>query len=239
MNKKDIIIVAALLNAATLAILFMMAVNVDEEGLMHSSEVLIEASAAQAATSLIENNTSWAMNDGKAYSMDEVDDILRDFEALASAEIVPADEIAFEPVSESFVSNQPLTPRDNQPVTVSTSAKFSHIVEIIVKKGDSLERIAKANGSSVLDIKQVNQLKTERLAIGQVLKVPVGSAKKEEPEILPPKPGDPEYYVVKSGDSPWKIAKNMGIKMEDLLELNNLNEEKARNLKIGDKIRIR
>jgi LysM repeat protein len=48
-----------------------------------------------------------------------------------------------------------------------------------------------------------------------------------------------EFYIVQSGDSPWKIAKKCNIKVEDLLRLNNLDEEKARNLKIGQKLRIR
>lgn len=55
-----------------------------------------------------------------------------------------------------------------------------------------------------------------------------------------PKPVEkPEFYTVQNGDSPWKIAKKCNIKVEDLLRLNNLDEEKARNLKIGQKLRIR
>jgi LysM repeat protein len=49
----------------------------------------------------------------------------------------------------------------------------------------------------------------------------------------------PEYYVIKSGDNPWTIARKFHIKFEDLLRLNNLDEEKAKNLKIGQKLRIR
>lgn len=50
---------------------------------------------------------------------------------------------------------------------------------------------------------------------------------------------EPEYYIVKSGDSPWKIARKYHIDFDDLLKLNGLDEEKAKNLKIGQKIRIR
>ncbi len=48
-----------------------------------------------------------------------------------------------------------------------------------------------------------------------------------------------EWYVMKSGDNPWKVAKTHKIKFDDLLKLNGLNEERARNLKPGDRIRIR
>ena len=48
-----------------------------------------------------------------------------------------------------------------------------------------------------------------------------------------------EYYIVKAGDNPWKIAKRFHLSFEKLLLLNGLDEAKARNLKIGQKLRIR
>lgn len=230
MNKKDIIIVAALLNAATLAILFMLAVRVDDDGMIDPFQIEPSSQHPIASPHTQESN-GWGLADAKTYSTDEVDDILRDFDALAAADVFPL--------------SQPLEPEKIEPAPLIEAAvdvihpeEDFHIVEIVVKKGDILERIARANGTTVSDIKKLNQLKTERLAIGQVLRVPVGSAKKEV-EPIASKPGEPVYYIIKSGDSPWKISKLMHIKMEELLELNQLDEEKARNLKIGDKIRIR
>ena len=52
-------------------------------------------------------------------------------------------------------------------------------------------------------------------------------------------PSEPVYHTIKNGDNPWKIAKQFRIKVEDLLRLNDLDEAKARNLKVGEKIRIR
>ncbi len=46
------------------------------------------------------------------------------------------------------------------------------------------------------------------------------------------------YYTVQSGDNPWKIAKKYHISYEKLLELNKLDEAKAKNLKIGQKLLI-
>jgi hypothetical protein len=48
-----------------------------------------------------------------------------------------------------------------------------------------------------------------------------------------------EWYIVKSGDNPWKIAKSEKIDYEDILKLNQLTEHKAKNLKPGDRIRIK
>jgi LysM repeat protein len=63
----------------------------------------------------------------------------------------------------------------------------------------------------------------------------------ELPSLLPlaPLPPAEEWYTMKSGDNPWKVAKTQKIKFDDLLKLNGLNEERARNLKPGDQIRIR
>jgi hypothetical protein len=48
-----------------------------------------------------------------------------------------------------------------------------------------------------------------------------------------------KYYIVKSGDNPWSIAIKNHIKFDELLRLNHLDEEKAKKLKPGDKLRIK
>ena len=59
------------------------------------------------------------------------------------------------------------------------------------------------------------------------------STKTKEPTSLD------EYYIVKAGDNPWKIAKKFHLSFEKLLQLNHLDEAKARNLKVGSRLRIR
>ena len=50
---------------------------------------------------------------------------------------------------------------------------------------------------------------------------------------------DEEWYTIKPGDNPWKIAKSEKIDYDDILKLNSMNESKAKNLKPGERIRIR
>jgi LysM repeat protein len=45
----------------------------------------------------------------------------------------------------------------------------------VVKSGDTLPRIAKAHGLSVQAIKAANGLKSNRVVVGQKLKLPAGS----------------------------------------------------------------
>ncbi|HEY4254932.1 MAG TPA: LysM domain-containing protein, partial [Chlamydiales bacterium] len=48
-----------------------------------------------------------------------------------------------------------------------------------------------------------------------------------------------DYYIVKVGDNPWTIAMKHHLKVEELLKLNGLNEQRARKLKPGDRLRIK
>ena len=84
-----------------------------------------------------------------------------------------------------------------------------------VKKGDTLWDLAVKYKTNVKTIKDVNNLKSDVLQIGQKL-------------ILPSK-----TYIVKKGDSLWKIAKEYGTTINDLVKLNNL---KNTTLQIGQKL---
>ena len=114
-------------------------------------------------------------------------------------------------------------------------------MEVTVKTGDYLERIARINGTTVKEVMRINGLENHNLKVGQVLKVPVMVAqkieKKEQGMELAEDNG--KIYIVKSGDNPWLIAIRHRIPLEDLLKLNDLDEETARKLKPGDKLRVR
>lgn len=65
------------------------------------------------------------------------------------------------------------------------------------------------------------------------------AALQEPAAVAAAKESTEEWYTVKNGDSPWKIAKAHKISTDQILTLNHMSEEKARNLKPGDKIRLR
>ncbi len=108
--------------------------------------------------------------------------------------------------------------------------------EVKVKKGDVLERIARQNHVSVSELMKVNKLTSTRLKIGQVLRIPSSTASKTVSNSVTT--AGAQYYTVKAGDNPWTIAVKHHMKVEELLKLNNMDEQKARRLKAGDKIRI-
>lgn len=81
--------------------------------------------------------------------------------------------------------------------------------EYIVKKGDSLWSIATKYGITVNDLKEKNNLKTNLISVGQVLKIPEVSTENS--------------YIVKKGDSLWSISKKFNTTVNELKTLNNLN----------------
>ena len=94
----------------------------------------------------------------------------------------------------------------------------------VVKKGDSLWKIATSYGISVDELKKANNLTSNNLDIGQLLFIP----SKDEEEIG-------VVYVVKAGDSLWKIANSYGISVSELKSANNLTSDV---LSIGQQLKI-
>jgi len=96
--------------------------------------------------------------------------------------------------------------------------------EYVVKNGDSLYSIANKYNTSVNELKSINNLKSNLLSIGQVLKLP------SVDEII-----YINEYIVKSGDSLYSIAKKYGITVDEIKNKNNL---KSNLLSIGQKLDI-
>lgn len=90
----------------------------------------------------------------------------------------------------------------------------------VVKKGDSLWSIAKKYNMTVDELKSINNLKSNLLSIGQRLKI------KESND-------NQNIYIVKKGDTLYKIANMYGTTVDNLKALNNL---KNNNLSIGQKL---
>lgn len=229
MNRRDTIIVAVLLNTAIIAVLLIMAVNNDEEVFYERPASTIESPGDPIS---IESPSIVLPSEQGPPGFEGM---LGDYPSSPDDYFLVDDDLGLIPEKSAPVVTVPEKIRSSEIDEVK-------VVDIIVKKGDSLDKIARANGTTIDAIKQTNKLKTERLAIGQHLKVPVvlkKSAKTESPPAPASTPDDARYYTLKSGDTPWKIAKQQQVSMDDILRLNKLDEEKARNLKVGDKIRIR
>lgn len=95
--------------------------------------------------------------------------------------------------------------------------------EYVVVAGDTLYKIANKYNTSVDKIKSLNNLSTDNLAIGQILKVP------SEAEV------SKNTYVVVAGDTLYKIANKFNTSVNEIKELNNLT---SNTLSIGQVLNI-
>ena len=94
-----------------------------------------------------------------------------------------------------------------------------------VKVGDTLYSIAKKYNVSVDSIKQINNLSSNLLTIGQQLKI---ISTNNYDEVY-------DTYVVKSGDTLYKIANRYGMTVRQLMEINNLE---TTGLSIGQILKV-
>ena len=260
MSKRDTIIVTVLINVGILAILFMFAMNTSGDRIEGQSNInyTLEDTPPPMPTQVASSSNYDSPNGSMTSSQqntprDEVDDALNSYTNntnSSSSNMGTTMEIPLTTMEQPEV----IAPVE-KPIS-ATPERNGTLTEVIVKKGDALEKIARAHGTSVDEIKRINSLANERLSIGQVLKVPsnkISTIKIANVTTAPtPKAAvasnkstvkiassDVVYYTIKSGDNPWKIARQYKVKYEDILRLNNLNEDKARNLKVGDKIRVK
>lgn len=239
MGRRDTILIAALLNAGLLVVLFTTALKTDK-----------------AAREVAENHPPLRIESLPQVVMrkepiqrapgDEVDQVLRDV-ARAPAQQVATPPLASPPVQPTLVDEiNALSFAEPDPTPPPTPlAKHASIptgsVDVIVKKGDVLEKIARTHHTTVDQIMKQNQLTTTQLKIGQVLKVHpnTAGAKVAVKEPTPYAGSQEKFYTVKNGDNPWTIAVKNHMKVDELLKLNGLDDEKARRLKPGDQLRIR
>lgn len=96
----------------------------------------------------------------------------------------------------------------------------------IVKKGDSLWSIANKYGLTVDKLKDINNLSSNMLSVGQKLLINYGTDVDNVNE---------NYYVVKSGDTLYSIAKKYGLTVDELKKMNNLS---SNTLSINQKLLV-
>jgi peptidoglycan DL-endopeptidase LytF len=242
-SRKDTMIVAVLINAGLLVVLFASALKSggSDTALVANQEPLVEEVPVLAAKKEV-----------PVVVGDEVDRALQQFAAQQTASLptaAPVDSNAFvEDLKAIATPEHSLTATPQNPTVqtlvaplVKEQKMFPEFTQVTVKKGDVLEKIARHNHSNVADIMKANNLTNSNLRIGQVLKIPHKTGNKIESPALPASnasEGQSKLYTVKKGDSPWTIAVKNQMKVEDLLKLNNLSEAQAKRLKPGDKLRI-
>lgn len=113
-----------------------------------------------------------------------------------------------------------------------------------VQLGDSLWKIANKHNLSLAELKTLNQLTSDTIYPGKILKLkgssnppaekPQDIEQSQEPE-KPENPSSAAEHTVKAGDSLWKIANQYNISVQQIRDFNQLVSDV---LQIGQVIRI-
>lgn len=110
--------------------------------------------------------------------------------------------------------------RDNAPIPSPETG----VTEYVVQAGDTLWLIAQRFGTTVDAIRALNNLTTDTLMVGQILRIP--SEETTTPSIT---------HTVQSGDTLWLLAQRFGTTVDAIKALNNLTSDA---LVIGQTLQI-
>ena len=123
---------------------------------------------------------------------------------------------------------------------VSSSSVYASQTTHVVRGGDTLWAIARANNVSVQYLMETNNLRSDFLNIGDVIVLKRGSSSATTPAISVSSPSNlvvanTTYYIVKPGDSLWAIATRHGSTVNDLKSANALVSDL---IHVGQRLKI-
>ena len=104
-----------------------------------------------------------------------------------------------------------------------------------VQSGDTLWGIANTHDTTVNNLKQINDLTSDTIYVGQVLKLKQQSTTQQE-SSQPSQSNSSDFYTVKAGDSLWKIAMGNDLTVSHLKQMNNLT---TNTIYVGQQLRIK
>ncbi len=107
--------------------------------------------------------------------------------------------------------------------------------EYVVVKGDTLDKIARNNHTTVKAIEAANPgVVPTKLKVGQKLTIPAGTGGVSAPTAAVSNSGS-DIYAVKSGDTLTKIAKTHGTTVKAIQAANNMSTTR---ITVGQKLKI-
>jgi peptidoglycan DL-endopeptidase LytF len=228
MRWKQTIIITVLANAVLITVLFLSAVT-SRENIASNNQA--EMSKEIAYTPIYQSNeiANHKIEEKKPVIKEKKDDISK-ISIKEESKIIKSDENVVYKL-----------PQITKKPKVEEPVRQENYKSVSVKRGDSLERIAKRNSVSLSEVLKINNLSSRSvLQINQQIMLPNKKIAQESKSTKYVKaPVDEKYYIVKCGENPWTIAMKHHMKVEELLKLNKLTKEKARRLRPGDRLKIR
>jgi LysM repeat protein len=114
----------------------------------------------------------------------------------------------------------------------SSSGDQVKFQKYVVKRGDTLWKIATRNGTTISALKEANSLSSNVIYSGMALMVPMNISS----IALNDDGNDFVLYTIRKGDSLWGIAQEHKVSIDDLARWNNISSHSR--LYPGDKLKI-
>jgi membrane-bound lytic murein transglycosylase D len=128
---------------------------------------------------------------------------------------------------------------------VSSNVNQDGLQKYRVKKGDTLDTIARRTNISADDLRAINEMSSNSLKVGQVLLVPAAEQASEPDEPVrtvkasnkpAPKAAKTAHYTVRSGDTLSAISNKFNVSIDSLLKWNRLSKKSV--LAVGARVRV-
>ena len=153
---------------------------------------------------------------------------------------VNKDEAAyFKPVeSLTFAEKQNRATTNSKSQAAQADEASAGAVQVTVREGDSLDKIGRKHGVTVVQLKRWNKLSSMVIKSGQKLVVFPEATNIKPTEAKSNIRGgsqDPTIYVVKKGDTLWEIARSHNVQEAELRQWNNL---RLNTIYAGQELRI-
>ncbi|GAB2615931.1 lytic transglycosylase domain-containing protein [Belliella aquatica] len=122
---------------------------------------------------------------------------------------------------------------------ISAGEATGTLITYKVRSGDVLGSIAQRHGTSVTNIKNLNNLQSNTIRVGQSLQIYSNNTSASTPTVtkaIATTETGSKVYTVQPGDSLWLISKKLsGVTIDEIKKLNNLN---SNQIKPGQKLII-
>ncbi|HHQ4532929.1 TPA: N-acetylmuramoyl-L-alanine amidase [Aeromonas veronii] len=121
------------------------------------------------------------------------------------------------------------------PVSSVRDYDKSRMLRHVVKRGESLSRLAEKHGVSQSTLVEINQLRSRDIQIGQTIYIPQQGQSRAAAPVRSDDKSQMIRHVVKRGESLSRLAEKHGVSQARLVEINKL---KSRNIQVGQVLYI-
>jgi N-acetylmuramoyl-L-alanine amidase len=111
----------------------------------------------------------------------------------------------------------------------------SRMLRHVVKRGESLSRLAEKHGVSQSTLVEINQLRSRNIQIGQTIYIPQQGQSRSAAPVRSDDKSQMIRHVVKRGESLSRLAEKNGVSQARLVEINKL---KSRDIQVGQVLYI-